>query len=222
LRRNLIWVTASRLGEDAAPEGFMTEPIGIFGAGGLVRQIIDFLPRDTLLFTDEGGGELHGFPIIRFDEAPHCELAIAVSDPTARRKVALRWRNGFTSIIAPTAEVSRFAIIADGAIVCRQAVIEAGATIGRHFHANIGAAVAHETLVGDFVTISPRTTICGGCRIGDGAFIGAHAVVKQGVTIGRNAQIAMGTVVHKDVPDNGRALGNPARVFDHAAVGQIA
>ena len=51
-----------------------------------------------------------------------------------------------------------------------------------------------------------------GITIEDGAIIGAGAVIKAGVKVGKNSVVAMGAVVTKDVPDNVVVLGNPARV----------
>jgi len=48
-------------------------------------------------------------------------------------------------------------------------------------------------------------------RIKRGASIGANATVVCGITIGRNAFIAAGAVVTKDVPDNALMVGVPAR-----------
>ena len=50
-------------------------------------------------------------------------------------------------------------------------------------------------------------------RIGDGAWLGAGAVVLPGVSIGRNAVIGAGAVVRSDVPDHAVAVGVPARVL---------
>lgn len=47
--------------------------------------------------------------------------------------------------------------------------------------------------------------------IGDGAVIGAHAVLVGPVKIGRNAMIGSNSVVLSDVPDNAVMFGIPAR-----------
>jgi UDP-2-acetamido-3-amino-2,3-dideoxy-glucuronate N-acetyltransferase len=47
--------------------------------------------------------------------------------------------------------------------------------------------------------------------IGEGASIGANATIVCGHRIGKNAFIAAGSVVTKDVPDHAIMMGNPAR-----------
>jgi acetyltransferase-like isoleucine patch superfamily enzyme len=49
--------------------------------------------------------------------------------------------------------------------------------------------------------------------IGDDAWIGAHAVVLAGVTIGRGGIVGAGAVVTKDVPPYAIVAGVPARVI---------
>jgi acetyltransferase-like isoleucine patch superfamily enzyme len=48
-------------------------------------------------------------------------------------------------------------------------------------------------------------------RIGDRCFIGTHAVVTRGVTIGDGCVVAAGAVVVDDVPDGAIVAGMPAR-----------
>jgi acetyltransferase-like isoleucine patch superfamily enzyme len=45
-----------------------------------------------------------------------------------------------------------------------------------------------------------------------GASIGSNATILCGITIGANAIVGAGSVVTKDVPDNGVVAGNPAKV----------
>lgn len=49
--------------------------------------------------------------------------------------------------------------------------------------------------------------------IKDDVWIGANAVITAGVSIGKHAVIAAGSVVTKDVPDFSIAAGNPARIL---------
>ena len=51
-----------------------------------------------------------------------------------------------------------------------------------------------------------------GVIVKDGAIIGGGAVIKAGIQIGRNAVVAMGSVVTKDVPEDSVVIGSPARV----------
>ena len=49
----------------------------------------------------------------------------------------------------------------------------------------------------------------------DNAWICMGAIICPGVTIGKNAVVAAGAVVTKDVPDDVVVGGNPARIIKH-------
>lgn len=95
------------------------------------------------------------------------------------------------------------------------------------------AALAGLVTLGDGVRIGTHTSIFGfnhgfseisrpifkqpcthvGIRIGDDVWIGANAVIVDGVTVGAHSIIAGGAVVVKDVPPYSIVGGNPARVI---------
>jgi acetyltransferase-like isoleucine patch superfamily enzyme len=54
---------------------------------------------------------------------------------------------------------------------------------------------------------------CAPVMIGEDVWIGAHAVVLQGVTIGNGAIVGAGAVVTRSVPANAIAAGVPAQVI---------
>jgi acetyltransferase-like isoleucine patch superfamily enzyme len=82
--------------------------------------------------------------------------------------------------------------------------------------------VRERVSIGSHVGIAGDVTIGGGWPhesddppivIGDHVWIGRGAHVLPGVTIGRAAMIAAGTVVAGDVPEGALAMGVPARVL---------
>lgn len=52
-----------------------------------------------------------------------------------------------------------------------------------------------------------------GIRLGDDVWVGTRTCIRDGVSIGNHAVIAMGSVVTQDVPDWAIVGGNPARII---------
>ena len=77
----------------------------------------------------------------------------------------------------------------------------------------IGHQVVLATLNHDFDPEKRANMTPAPIRLGRRVWIGAHATVLAGVTIGDNAIIAAGAVVTKDVPENTLVGGVPARVL---------
>ncbi len=90
-----------------------------------------------------------------------------------------------------------------------------GVTIGNDVHiaahVTIVASKHKKELLGTPLFSVEMTGL--GIRIGDSVWIGANAVILDGVTIGKGAIIGAGAVVTKNVPDNAIAAGVPAKVI---------
>ena len=125
------------------------------------------------------------------------------------------------------ARIERSAIIPDKVTIEKNAVIMMGAIL------NIGAVVGEGTMIDMGVVLGGRATVGKHCHIGagtvlagviepasatpviieDDVFIGANAVVIEGVRVGQGAVVAAGSVVIADVPANAVVAGVPAKVI---------
>ncbi len=105
----------------------------------------------------------------------------------------------FETIVSVDATVSPSAVLSQGAQVLTGAIINAKAYIGTNTIINTGAVVEHDCTINKNNHIAPRATLCGAVCTEESVFIGAGAVVVQGVNIGARAVVGAGTTVAKDV-----------------------
>lgn len=196
----------------------------IFGPGGFGREILHAAMQDdrTVVFAaDEPMEPVLGVPVIRPDEiGADDEIVFAIGDSVVRRELADRHRVASAgSVIARTALIGPDVQLGEGAVLCDYTIVTASAKIGRHFQCNIYSYVAHDCVIGDFVTFGPRVCCNGNVHIEDDCYVGTGAVIRNGalgkpIVIGRGATIGMGAVVTRSVPPGVTVVGNPAKALE--------
>lgn len=144
-----------------------------------------------------------------------------------------RARIGDGSTVWHLAQVREDADVGVNCVIGRGAYVDAGVHIGADTKLQNYALVYAPATLGDGVFIGPAVVLTNdvyprsvapdgtlkrgddwessGVVVGDGAAIGARAVVVAGVTIGRWALVGAGAVVTRDVPDHALVVGVPAR-----------
>jgi sugar O-acyltransferase (sialic acid O-acetyltransferase NeuD family) len=205
---------------------------GIAGAGGCAREIMPLVaksrfeePVEAVYFVvPEDSSELvNGFPQIserRFLSLPGRRFfAVGIANSRIRQRVAQTYEAAGcepVNIFAPDMIRYENVQIGPGAVFCPHTMATTNLRIGRFFQANMYSYVAHDCVIGDYVTFAPGVRCNGSVTIGDHAFVGSGAVLRDGTTdkplqIGAGAIIGMGAVVTRDVPPNTTVVGNPAR-----------
>jgi sugar O-acyltransferase (sialic acid O-acetyltransferase NeuD family) len=168
--------------------------------------------------ADKAGTAIHDLPVHWVDDiaglASSHVAVCALSTTHRRRFIAQVAALGlpFTTLVHPTARISRTAHVAEGVIINAGVIVGAHARIGRHVILNRGALIGHHTVIGDYVTVGPGANIGGSCAIGEATYVGIGAVVLDQLTVGRHAIVGAGSVVTKPVEDRVQVLGVPARV----------
>ena len=139
---------------------------------------------------------------------------IAIGDNQIRRKIQLFLAEKLqkaTNIISQKATISNKIILANGIFIGTNAIINALTSIGEGTIINTNAVIEHECKIGNYCHIAPSATLCGNVEVGDLSFIGANSVIKQNVKIGKNVIVGAGSVVIRDIPDDSKVVGNPAK-----------
>jgi len=210
---------------------------GIFGAGGFGREVMPIayamlaqqgIKKEQIVFIDDSDRPncLNGHLVLSREvflnyPAEFRYFNVAIANYKIREEIA----NYFLNTNAkPFSIKSENALdfgnnqIGQGAILASFSFVSVNTKIGNFFHADMHASLAHDCVVGDFVTLAPKAQCNGAVDIEDYAYIGSGAVIRNStlskkIIIGRGAVVGMGAVVTKSVPAGATVVGNPAAIL---------
>ena len=210
--------------------------IGVYGASGFGKEVMPLvraqfieLSKENFVFIDDGqtNTDLNGYQVLSYtdfinDFKTDKRVTIAIANSQVREKLVARLNQDnvqHLEIQAANTVILDEVEMGEGSLLCPFTCLTSNIKIGKFFHANIYSYVAHDCVIGDYVTFAPGVKCNGNIHIEDHAYIGTGAVIKQGtpdkpLVIGKGAIIGMGAVVTKSVPAGVTVIGNPARILE--------
>lgn len=114
-------------------------------------------------------------------------------------------------IMSKHAMISQNVQIGDGTVIMPGAIINTGVKIGSNCIINSGVIIDHDCTIENDVHIAPGVTVSGDTFIGSNSFIGTGSNIIHGIIIGENVIVGAGSVVIKNISNNSKAYGIPAK-----------
>jgi sugar O-acyltransferase (sialic acid O-acetyltransferase NeuD family) len=204
-----------------------TRTLLIIGCGGHARSVADVALAAgyaALRFADRSARP--GETILGFSVFPLADVETSLGDDpyilalgdNHERESALHRLEPLAgrppvSVVAPDAHVGRDAVIGPGVFIGWGAHVGPCASIGGNSIINTRAVVEHEVVVGVHSHVAVNALLLGRSRIGDRVFLGAGALVRDGVGVTSDVTIGAGAVVTAEVDAPGVYAGVPARLL---------
>ncbi len=179
-------------------------------------RVVGFLDDDA----ETWGKTVHGVPVLgslaRLRELDRVAVINGIgSTRTHKRKPQIIEAleipdTRFAVVRHPTAVVSTFATIGAGTVLLHNTVVCSRAKVGRHVQILPLSIVSHDVRIEDYATIAGGVCLSGHVHIGRASYIGSNTGVREGVSIGDEALVGLGSVVLRDVPAGATVAGVPA------------
>jgi len=192
----------------------------LYGASGHAKVIIDICEINkenitAIIDDNKDVTSLLNYPVIQIEQLKISKkkFIVSIGNNKARKQIVSQLQSDFDILIHPNTTIDKTATIDIGTVIMASSVINSSTKIGKHCIINTSSSIDHDCVIEDFVHISPKATLCGGVKIGEGSHIGAGAVIIPNIKIGKWCMIGAGSVIIEDIPDGKTVVGNPSRII---------
>ena len=194
--------------------------LAIIGASGHGKVVADIARKNgykeiVFLDDDESIYECGGYPVIgksSESEWIDADVIIGIGNGDVRKRIQESIsEEKLVTLIHPDAVIAENVVIGEGTVVMAGAVINPGTSIGKGCIINTCSSVDHDCVVGDYVHIAVGRHLCGTVSVGSRTWIGAGATISNNVSVCSDCIVGVGAVVIRNIKEQGRYIGCPAR-----------
>ena len=161
-----------------------------------------------------------GLPIVPFEEldqhySPSEYLLFApIADNKVRENVYKKGKElGYEFFSYVSSKCTNYASsIGKNCFILEDNTLQPFTTIGNNVILWSGNHIGHHGVIEDNVFFTSHVVMSGHCHIKKGSFLGVNSTLRDGITIGENSIVGMGSVVTKSIPDNETWIGSPAKL----------
>ena len=199
--------------------------IGASGHGKVVADIaikmnkwqsIAFLDDDESIKTSMGL-EVIGKTADAFTYKDEADFFVAIGSNATRENIQEKLIEeglNIVSLIHPSVVIGTDVEIGIGSVVMAGVVINSSTRIGKGCIINTSSSLDHDSMIEDYVHISPGVNMAGTVKVGNGSWIGIGSVISNNVNICSGCKVGAGAVVVKDITEPGTYVGVPVRRVD--------
>lgn len=173
-------------------------------------------------FIDDQEEAMAGFdvprlgPVSDYAPSPGDRFIVAVGKPSSKRRLVemLSGRGAeFATLIHPTAVVTRTATLGEGVIMTPFTMANPSAVLERFVTLISFSGLGHDARAGEFTTISSHVDVTGFAQLGAEVFVASGARILPGVKVGDGATIGAGAVVIRRVKPGATVYTEPAKLL---------
>ena len=208
----------------------------VIGAKGFAKELLEDLVsdkynyiEDDLFFFDNISTDVpdklfNKYKILTsIDQVKHIfktisqDFTIGIGNPKHRKKLSILFEKlggNLVCVISNKATIGSFNnSIKNGVIIRSGAQITNDISIGKGSLINLNCTIGHDSVIGEFVELSPSVNISGHCKIGNQTSVGSGSTILPNITIGENCKIGAGSVITKNIPANSVVVGVPGKII---------
>lgn len=201
--------------------------IVIAGAGGFAQEVLWLLNEITaqnkawrmIGFISESPGDwnkkYNGYKVYKPSDVSAKHAALGFANTEGKKAFVQKYKQfSYPNLIHPNVlQTMNVKIGANGVVIFPTVTLMPCCEIKNFTYIHVNSVIGHDTVIGEYCSVSPSVSIMGNCSVGECSHIGVSTVTREKIKIGANCVTGAGSVIVSNIPDYSMAVGVPAKVI---------